>query len=63
MVPSCGIESFPPDIVAWLAIDHARKKLSAEPTDSVGCIYEFMYDTRRDSSERKPSNNIQISRP
>ncbi|QKX58280.1 uncharacterized protein TRUGW13939_05402 [Talaromyces rugulosus] len=41
MVPSCGVESFPADIVAWLAIDHARKKLSAEPTDAVGCIYDF----------------------
>jgi hypothetical protein len=52
MVPSCGVESFPADIVAWLAIDHARKKLSAEPTDSVGCIYDFKYDPRL--RERNP---------
>ncbi|KUL83057.1 hypothetical protein ZTR_09906 [Talaromyces verruculosus] len=41
IIPSCGFESVPPDIVAWYAVNHLRTKLSAEPTEAVGCIYDI----------------------
>ncbi|OKL57926.1 hypothetical protein UA08_06645 [Talaromyces atroroseus] len=41
IVPSCGFESVPPDIVAWVAVDFLRTKLSAEPVEAVGCLYDF----------------------
>ncbi|EED22827.1 conserved hypothetical protein [Talaromyces stipitatus ATCC 10500] len=41
IIPSCGFESVPPDVVAWYAVNHLRTQLSAEPTEAVGCIYDI----------------------
>ncbi|KAH8705272.1 Saccharopine dehydrogenase-domain-containing protein [Talaromyces proteolyticus] len=41
IVPSCGVESAPLDILTWYAADFTRAKLSADPTETVGCIYDI----------------------
>ncbi|KAL1965705.1 hypothetical protein VTN77DRAFT_5205 [Rasamsonia byssochlamydoides] len=41
IIPSAGFESAPPDILAWALINFVRTKLSADPVEVVGAIYDI----------------------
>lgn len=41
MIPQCGIDSVPADMIAWMLVTHIRSTLSVGVTEVINSVQEF----------------------